>query len=72
MITKEIDIQKTNSIKLPQSWKKGKAYISEEKDVLIIKKYSVPDFTYVREKMRQLKNKISDEDIEKAIDAARC
>ena len=72
MRTIEIDIQKTNSIQLPQGWKKGKAYISEDKDILVIKKYSVPDFAYVREKLRQLKNKITDKDIEEAIAAARC
>ena len=71
MKTIKIDIQKTNSITFPQGWEKGQAYISEDKDILIIKKYSVPDFAYVREKLRQLKNKISDQDIEEAIDAAR-
>lgn len=72
MKTKEIDIRKTGSVQLPQEWKNGKAYILEGKDILVIKKYSVPDFSYVRTKLRQLKNKISQKDIEKAIDAVRC
>ena len=71
MKAKEINIQEDESIKLPRSWKNGKAYVLESKDVLVIKKYSVPDFSYVRPKLRKLKDKISQRDIDLAIRATR-
>lgn len=71
MTTREIDIQKNESIKLPSGWRSGKAYIFEDKNTLIVKKSSTPDFSYVREKLRKLKNKISQKDINQAIKSAR-
>jgi len=71
MRPREIDIQKINSIKLPRGWRQGKAYIIENKDVLIVKKYSVPDFSYVRSNLRQLKDRISQKDINQAINSVR-
>ena len=71
MKSKEIDIQKNESIKLPQNWEKGKAYILESNDIIVIKKYAVPDFAYVRSKLRKIKDKISQRDINLATKAAR-
>ena len=71
MKSKEIDIRKNESIKLPQSWTNGRAYILESKDILIVKKYSVPDFSYVRAKLRKIKDKVSQKDIDLAVKATR-
>ncbi|MEK7142772.1 MAG: hypothetical protein AAB785_01045 [Patescibacteria group bacterium] len=71
MKSKEIDVQKNESIKLPRNWKNGKAYVLESNDIIVIKKYSVPDFAYVRSKLRKIKDKISQKDINLAIKAVR-
>lgn len=71
MKTREINAQKISSIKLPASFRKGKLFVLETQETMIIRKSPVFDFSYVREKLRKVKDKISQEDIEKAIQAAR-
>ena len=71
MTTREIDTKKIESIKLPRSWKNGKAYVFESEDTIIVKKIQNPDLSYVREKLRKLKNKISQKDINQAVEDAR-
>jgi len=71
MVTKEIDARKIKSIKLPRSLRNGKVFVIENKDSLLIKKITTPDFCYVRKKLRKLKNKISQKDINEAIEKIR-
>ena len=71
MTTREIDTRKIESIKLPKSWKNGKAYIFEDKDTIIVKKVQTPDFSYVREKLRTIEGQITEEEIEQAVQAYR-
>ena len=71
MRTKEIDTKKISSITLPNSLRDGRAFVIEGKDTLIVKKSSITAFSYTRERLRLLKDKISQKDIDKAVRAAR-
>lgn len=71
MKTKEFDATKIQSIKLPSFLRQGKIFVNEIEDALIIKKNPVPNFRYVRQKLKALKNKVSKQEIERAIQAVR-
>ena len=57
MTTREIDTRKIESIKLPRSWKNGKAYIFESKATLIIKKISDVTFSDITSPLKEAAKK---------------
>jgi len=71
MKKREINTQQITSIKLPQSLRRGRVFVIEDKDILIVKKNATGDFSYVRKKLRKLDKKISQKDIDRAIQTAR-
>ncbi len=71
MTTREIDTRKIGSIKLPKSWKDGKAYIFEDKDTILVKKVQTPNFSQVRDKLKAIKGQITEKEIEQAVQAYR-
>jgi len=71
MRTREIDTKKTDFIRLPVSFKNGKAFVVEDNETLLVKKIQAPTISQVREKLRTIKGKISEEEIEREIQAYR-
>ena len=71
MKTKEIDARQIKTIKLPPALRKGRVFVIEGEDSIMFKKIGSPDFAYVRKKLRKLKKKISQKDIDQAIKAVR-
>lgn len=71
MKTREIDTTKIDSIKLPDSFKNGRVFVIEDDESLFVKKIRTPDMAYTREKLKVVKGKISEREIEQEVQAYR-
>ena len=72
MKTREIDVTKNREVKIPSSWK-GKVRIFSFKDAILIKRVEESALTLseILEETKQLRDKISEKDIQEAIAHAR-
>lgn len=71
MRVKEFDARKASSIPLPPSLRGGTLFVTEGRNTLIVKRQLPPNFQYVRQRLRKLRNKISKYEIEQAIAVVR-
>jgi hypothetical protein len=68
MLTKSVTIRK-NTLKLPGSWKDGKAFISISGDSILIKRTKPLNLEAIREKLETAGKNISYSDMQKANNA---
>ena len=71
MKTKEINTQQISSIKLPKSFRNGKAFVIQNKDTLTIKKIQTSSLSEIRQKLKLIQGTITEEEIDQEVQRYR-
>jgi hypothetical protein len=67
MKTKEIDARQIRTIKFPPALRRGKVFVIEGKDLIMFKKMESPALSEVRQKLKSIKGKITETEINQEI-----
>ena len=71
MRTREIDAQQVSSIPMLKSLRKGKVFVMEDKDIIIIKKTPPLFLSEIRNKLKNCKGEITEREINREVQRYR-